>query len=188
MCRDATVPNPGSITRYRHITENWDMVYMYKLNDCIRNTTAVCNPRQNSGREKVSPRQNSVQKKQNFSDHWEKYSGTAFCLGLNLSQISSALLWAVSDLWMLIITKQSVHTTITWEKNICVNKTNQKRKKNRYWGTFSSVSNKKLLSKNLNKLIFSKLFFVHRSCMIGNCNRGLKILHFPSEWKQILGQ
>ena len=40
-----------------------------KLNDCLRNTTAVCNPRQNSVRGKVqsetksSLRQNSVQEK-----------------------------------------------------------------------------------------------------------------------------
>ena len=32
-----------------------------KLNDCIQNTTAVCNPRQNSVQ--ISPRQNSVKDK-----------------------------------------------------------------------------------------------------------------------------
>ena len=37
-------------------------------------------------------------------------SWTAFCLGLNLSRISSVLLWAVSDLSMLIITKWYIHT------------------------------------------------------------------------------
>ena len=34
--------------------------YLLRLKDCIRNTTAVCNPRQNSVRDKFSLRQNSV--------------------------------------------------------------------------------------------------------------------------------
>ena len=84
-----------------------------ELNDCIRNTTAVCNPIQNSVRDKIqsetkfSPRQNPrifffigklfCQKK--ISD---------FVLDWILSQISSALFWAVSHKSMLIITKSYV--------------------------------------------------------------------------------
>ena len=48
-------------------------------------------------------------------------SWTAFCLGLNLSQISSALFWAVSDLSMLIITERYVHTAMIfyhWKRTI----------------------------------------------------------------------
>ena len=78
-----------------------------KLNDCIRSTTAVCNPRpnlrQNSVRDKFSPKQNPV---------WEKY----FLLEKIGKKIVSDIVldfqytkWAVSDKSMLITTKQYVH-------------------------------------------------------------------------------
>ena len=58
-----------------------------QLNNCIRNTTAVCNPRQNLVRDKFSPRQNSVLDKiQNFFLLEKKFVGKKnlrFCLGLN---------------------------------------------------------------------------------------------------------
>ena len=47
-----------------------------KLKDCIRNTTAVCNPRHIQSETKFSL-------KKKISDHWGKNSQTEFCLGLH---------------------------------------------------------------------------------------------------------
>ena len=44
----------------------YSVQFLLKLNDCIRNTTAVCNSRQNSVREKKLSEKNFVGKK--FSD------------------------------------------------------------------------------------------------------------------------
>ena len=49
--------------RERLITGLNVSVKLLQLNDCIRNKTVVCNPRQNSVRDKFSQRQNSVGKK-----------------------------------------------------------------------------------------------------------------------------
>ena len=73
-----------------------------ELKDCIRNTTAVCNPRQNSiwdkfTRDKYSPRQNSVWKK-NFR-LLGKNSQTAFCLGFPVHFFElSWTIWCLSSL------------------------------------------------------------------------------------------
>ena len=57
-----------------------------QLNDCIRNTTAACNPRQNSVRDKFSPRQNPrisfFYQKNNFvKKNSQIFSWTEFSLG-----------------------------------------------------------------------------------------------------------
>ena len=101
----------GAYTRtmyQSHLTCHLPLITWCKLTDCIKNTTAVCNLRQIQSETKFSLFWPSEKK---FSDWF--LSWTAFCLGLNLSWISSALFWAVSDLSMLIITKQYVHIAIT---------------------------------------------------------------------------
>ena len=71
------------------------------LKDCIRNTTAVCNPRQiqsetNSVKDKIQSETNSVQNRE-FSPRQIQSEKIFFSiigktiLGLNLSQISSVL-------------------------------------------------------------------------------------------------
>ena len=55
-----------------------------KLNDCIRNTTAVCNPRQNPVRQIQSKTKFSLSEK-NFvgKKNSQIFSVMEFCLGLN---------------------------------------------------------------------------------------------------------
>ena len=75
-----------------HLFANFGTINSIILKDCIRNTTAVCNPRQNSVKDKFSLRQNSVQDKYSLRQNsvWkfffrllEKNSCTEFCLELH---------------------------------------------------------------------------------------------------------
>ena len=76
------------------------------------------NPRQIQSETKFSSRQ--IQSETKFSPKFfffqtsGKNSQTEFFLGLHLSWISSALLWAVLDLSMLIITKRYIHTATSF--------------------------------------------------------------------------
>ena len=56
---------------------------IFILNDCIRNTTAVCTPRQ-------SPRQNSGRDKFSLRKNWRKYFllEKIICLGLTVTKVS----------------------------------------------------------------------------------------------------
>ena len=75
--------------RLRNLHVMWRPHYN-KLKDCIRNTTAVCNLRQNSVQDKFSPRQ--IQSKTKFSlkkqisDHQKKILRLNFVLDCILSQ------------------------------------------------------------------------------------------------------
>ena len=54
-----------------------------KFNDCMRNTTAVCNPRQNSVQEKIQSKTKFSWKKDCQKKNSQIFSQTEFCLRLH---------------------------------------------------------------------------------------------------------
>ena len=79
-----------------------------KLNDCIRNTTVVCNPRQNSVRDKIREKNFFVRKRFLTEKNSVKKKIVRKKIVLDIVLDFQCTKWAVSDNSMLIITKQYI--------------------------------------------------------------------------------